>query len=112
MRRRITELVQHEAFVAGAVDAHGNLVESWAPPVEVGVYAFNPGVPADSLEAGHDRDTSTPSIYVPSAVTMAARDRVTVRGLLYEVDGETQVYRNPYGARMDGNQINLRKVAG
>lgn len=112
MIRRVTESVQHEAFVPAETGAHGNPRETWAKAVPVGIYAFNPGVPADLITAGHDRDVSTPSIYVPSSVVMGARDRVTVRGERYEVDGETQDYRNPYGARMDGNQINLRKVAG
>lgn len=112
MRRRITEWVGHRVFNAGATDAHGNPRETWAEPVQVGIYAFNPGVPKDAQVSGSDRDISTPSLYVPLSVVMDARDRVIVRGDLFEVDGDTQVYRNPYGARMDGNQINMRKVAG
>ncbi len=112
MRRRVTEFVAHEAFAEGAVNGHGNLAEAWGDPVQVGIYAFNPGSPEDSQEPGSDRDISTPSIYVPSSVVFDPRDRVTVRGELYEVDGDTQVFRNPYGSRMDGNQINLRKVDG
>lgn len=112
MIRRITETVQHEAFSAGAADGHGNAVDAWAAPVPVGIYAFNPGVPADLTTPGHDRDVSEPSLYVPSGVIMAPRDRVVVRGEPYEVDGDTQVFRNPFGSCMDGNKINLRKVAG
>lgn len=112
MIRRITETVQHEPFIAGATNSHGNPVEQWGPAVEVGIYAFNPGSTEDVPMAGHDRDVSTPAIYVPLGVVMDARDRVVVRGERYEVDGDTRVFRNPYNGRMDGNQIDLRKVAG
>lgn len=112
MRRRISEWVEWEAFVAGEMDAHGNTIETWAEPALVGVYAVNPGTTGDVPLAGHDRDTQTPSLYVPSDVVMGARDRVTARGRLYEVDGDTKVYRNPYGSRMDGNQIDLKRVEG
>lgn len=112
MRRRISEHVEWEQFLGGIEDAHGNTTDTWAGPVRVGVYAVNPGVTEDVELAGHDRDLATPALYVPSSVVMGARDRVTARGIRYEVDGETRVFRNPYGARMDGNQIKLRRVEG
>lgn len=112
MQRRISEYVSWESFDAGAVNAHGNPVDGWLAPVEVGIYAFNPGTTEDVELAGHDRDMQSPSLYVPSSVVMGARDRVTARGNLYEVDGATRVFRNPYGARMDGNQIDLTRVEG
>lgn len=110
--RRVSEYVQHEAFLAGATDPHGNPVEGWGEPETVGIYAYNPGTTQDAAEAGHDRDTIKPSIYTPTNVRMGARDRVTVRGLLFEVDGATKEFRNPYGPRMDGNQIDLVRVEG
>lgn len=112
MRRRISELVSWEAYQGSAEDSHGNEIESWSPPVSKGIYAYNPGTTQDLLESGHDRDIIKPSIYAPNDVVMGARDRVTVRGLLFEVDGETKEFRNPHGSRMDGNQIDLRRVNG
>lgn len=112
MMLRITETVEREPFLGTTADDHGNAIETWGAPAPVGIYAFNPGTTGDSQESGHDRDISTPSIYVPSDVVMDPRDRVIVRGKTYEVDGDTLEFRNPFSSLMDGNQIKLRKVAG
>lgn len=112
MRRRISEHVLWERFNGAGEDAHGNLHESWALPVSVGVYAVNPGTTADVEKSGHTRDLETPSLYVPSGTVFGHRDRVTARDVVYEVDGEPRRFRNPYGSRMDGNQINLKRVGG
>lgn len=112
MRRRISEYVSVERYSAGVEDAHGNTREEWGAPETVGIYAFNPGVTNDVELAGHDRDLQRPSLYVPSDVVLGARDRVTARGLLYEVDGDTKVFRNPYGELMDGNQVDLKRWEG
>lgn len=107
----ITETVQHEAFQAGATDAHGNPVESWAPAVAVGIYAFDPGSTAEPREPGHDRVIVEPTLYMPSPVVLGARDRVTARGLLYEVEGGTREWRHP-SLGPSGNVATLRRVEG
>lgn len=112
MQLRISEYVQWEAFVEGVPDSHGNVTRGYAPPVPVGIYVFNPGTTGDTAMSGHDRDFQNPSIHVPTSVVMSARDRVTVRGWLYEVDGDTREFRNPYNHRMDSNQIGLRRTEG
>lgn len=112
MQRRISEYVDWCRYAAGAVDAHGNPADSWDAPVPVGVYAVNPGTTGDVELAGADRDVSAPSLYAPLSVVMGARDRVIARGGLYEVDGATRVFRNPFGSGMDGNQIDLKRVEG
>lgn len=110
MARRISEYVQREAFIAGSTDAHGNPSESWAPAVEVGIYAFDPGSTSEPREGG-DRVIVEPTIYAPSAALFGARDRVTARGKTYEVEGETREWRHPVGFR-PGNVLTLRRVEG
>lgn len=110
--RRISETVQRHAFQEGAEDAHGNPVESWADPVPVGIYAFNPGTTAEPFLPGHDRTITTPAIYAPKGTVFSPRDQVTVRGVLYDVDGDVLDYRNPIDSSMDGVQVNLKEVAG
>lgn len=110
--RRISETVQHELFQAGANDAHGNPAESWADPVSLGIYAFNPGTTSEPFLPGHDRAVTEPAIYVPTGTVINPRDRVTVRGTVYEVDGETLDFRNPIDSSMDGCQVNLKEVSG
>ena len=112
MTRTITETVQLSRFVGGAEDAHGNPVESWAAPVPIGVYAFNPGTTGEPFLPGHDRTITSPAIYAPTGTVFAPRDQVTVRGVLYDVDGVVLDYQNPYDASMDGVQVGLKAVDG
>lgn len=109
--RRLSETVQVESYIAGAEDSHGNEIDAWSPPVDVLIYAFNPGVTDEPPMPGHDRTVTTPTIYVPSAVILHPRDRVTVRGKRFDVDGDTLDFRNPFDASMDGNSINLKAAS-
>ena len=110
--RRISEFVQHEVYAGTGEDAHGNEVETWAAAVQLGIYAFNPGGTSEPLITGYDRVITTPTIYVPSESVLSPRDRVTVRGKVFEVDGVTSDFRNPYDSSMNGNSINLKAVDG
>lgn len=111
--RYISETVMLERFVGGVEDAHGNETETWAAPVELGIYAYNPSSSSDVLIDGHMHRVETkPTIYVPSTAVVGARDRITARGEAFEVDGEPSDYRNPYDSTMNGVSINLRAVDG
>ena len=110
--RRISEIVQRSAFQGGVEDVYGNPAEGWAAPVDLGIYAFNPGSTSEPFLPGHDRVVTQPAIYVPEGTVISSRDRVMVRGVLYEVDGVALDYRNPYDASMNGIQVNLRAVTG
>lgn len=112
MFRVISEVVGHQGFVSGAVDSHGNPVESWADPVEVGVYAFDPGSTSEPRNPGADRVIVEPTLYLPDAVVFGARDRVTARGLLYEVDGVTREWVHPTDTTRRANVATLRRVEG
>ena len=111
MARRISEYVDHAAFIAGAEDAHGNPIEDWGPAVEVGIFGFDPGGSAEPLLPGYDRVITEPTLYAPEGVVFGARDKVTARGLLFEVVGDTAVWRHPNGLR-PGNVVNLKRVEG
>lgn len=110
--RHISEIVQHESYTGSGEDSHGNELETWAAPAPLGIYAFNPGGTTEPVIPGYDRVVTTPIIYVPSETILHPRDRVTVRGKVFEVDGETLDFRNPYDDGMDGNAINLKAVTG
>lgn len=110
--RRISETVQHSTFQGGAEDAYGNPIEGWADPVDLGIYAFNPGTTTEPFLPGHDRVVTNPAIFVPTGTVIGARDRITVRGVPYEVDGVALDYRNPFDGSFDGVQVNLRLVEG
>jgi len=110
--RRISEYVLHEAFGGGGEDAHGNVVESWDEPVLLGIYAFNPGTTSEPDQTSPDRVVTQPAIYLPEGSQVGSQDRVTVRGVAYEVDGVLRDFRNPHDSSMDGCQVNLRAVTG
>lgn len=108
--RRVSETVQVQRFQAGAVDTHGNPAEAWDDPEDVGVYGFDPGSTSEPRD-GQDRVIVEPTLYLPHGVVLGARDRVTARGLLYEVEGVTREWRHPGGLR-PGNVSTLRRVEG
>lgn len=111
MGRKISETVQHAAYSPSPADAHGNVVDGWAAAADVGVYAFDPGGSSEPPIAGYDRVITTPTVYMPQTVVFGARDRVTARGVLYEVDGGTAAWRHPDGSQR-GNVAALKKVSG
>ena len=110
--RAISEYVTRAAYVAGSVDAHGNPVASWATPVSVGVYAFNPGSTSETHEPGRDPVTDSPTVYLPSGVVFGPRDRVTARGVLYEVEGATRKWVHPSDSARSANVATLKAVLG
>lgn len=111
MLRSISEYVEYEAFIKGAQDDTGNDIEAWADPVTVGVYAFDPGSSSEPRE-GNDRVIVEPTLYMPSDVVMGSRDRVTVRGRVYPVEGETREWVHPTDTTRRANVVTLRRVDG
>jgi hypothetical protein len=110
--RYISEYVQHKTYSGTGEDAHGNETEQWAPAIALGIYAFGPGGSSEPLLPGQDRVITVPTIFLPSTAVVAARDRLTVRGKAFEVDGDSLDFHNPYDSSMDGKTINLKAVDG
>lgn len=111
MFRAISEYVEHEAFNTGAEDATGNPVESWLPPVSVGVYAFDPGSSSEPRE-GNDRVIVEPTLYFPAETILGPRDVVWARGKRYLVEGETREWVHPTDQTRRANVATLRRVDG
>jgi hypothetical protein len=109
--RRISETVQRKVHSFGTKDAHGNKADVWANPVDVGVYAFDPGTTTEPRLPGQQRVITTPTLYFPTGTVFAPKDRVIARGKEYEVDGETEEWRHPNGVD-EGNVVALRRVTG
>lgn len=110
--RRISEYVEVQRFAAGELDSHGNESESWGSPESVGIYAFDPGGSSEPVTDGHDRSVTEPTLYMPASVVLGPRDRVTARGVLHEVEGETGRWVHPRRARAVGNVAQLKVVSG
>lgn len=112
MRLRISETVGWLVYTPGEPNRHGVVTDAWTDPVERGIYAFNPGTTGDVALAGHDRDFEKPAVYVPTSWAPSHRDKIIARGIEYEVDGEPKRFRNPHDARMNHNQVDLKRTGG
>lgn len=107
--REITEYVLYEAPIDGPTDAHGNTTIAWEDPVEVGIFEFDPGSTSEPRE-GQNRVIVEPTLYLPPEAVLAAAGRVTARGRLYQIEGETREWRRR--GEPIGNVATLRRVDG
>lgn len=106
--RKITETVAWERYSPGLEDDHGNSVGDYMAAVDVGIWRFNPGGSQEPVEPGHTRVITEPEIYFPGP-QFNAQDRVTVRGFMYEVDGEQPAWVD---VDFSGCVAKLKRVEG
>lgn len=91
-------------------DSDGNDV--WSPSDVTVTGAF---APAGSTELVQGQDTviTNPTFYLsPGSPVPSATDQLTVRGAKYEIDGEPEVYANPFTGNRPGAVLRLNKVTG
>ena|GEM_PF-2150160 len=98
-------------------DSDGNDVYGTASTATTGVYAPSSGVAgvAGSAEAmqGQEMVVTQPTFYLSDGAPVpTATDRLQVRGLLYEIDGEAAVYHNPFTGYEPGPVLRLTRVTG
>ncbi len=112
-RRKAKTRIEHEAFVPGATDAHGNPVEAWADPVERFVFGVAPRTSEEPVLVGRDAVVVTHEVYAPHGFPLAPRDRVRHGGMVFEVEGPRMDWENgPYSGRRVGSVFGLRHVSG
>lgn len=51
-------------------------------------------------------------VFGPYTMDVTARDRLLIRGDVYEIDGEPGFWKNPINGRTPGVQIKAKKVSG
>ena len=108
----MSETVEHVPYVGLAEDAYGNETESYGSPVTLLGFGFDPGSSSEPRQPGQDRVIVEPTLYGPFDMPFLPRDRVLVRGLLYEVEGEVRKWRNMFSNREAGGVVSLRRVDG
>lgn len=99
-------------YEAGAVDAHGNDVDSWIEYALLKGCAFDPGPTSEPRLPGQDRVVVEPTLYAAYDSPVEPLDRLVVRDLTYEVEGVARQWENPFSGRQLGCVITLRKVDG
>lgn len=52
------------------------------------------------------------SLYAPPGTVLRRTDQIEIDGVLYDVDGETGVWRNPYTTAVRGVEVALRRAEG
>lgn len=111
------ETVVFERLVDGPADVFGNPTVVYAQPAAVAGCGFDPGGSVETYGPGRDVVVSSPRVFLPGGVTvtglaLSSRDRVTVRGLLYEVKGDPADWVNPFTGWAPGGVVELERVAG
>lgn len=98
----------HTRAVTGQ-DADGNDVYGDQDTLTRGVFAPQG---ATELIQGQDVTLTHPTLYLEDgAPAPAATDQVTVRGQRYDVDGDPEVFRNPFTGYEPGAVVKLLRVS-
>lgn len=86
----------------------------WAAPDRLEVYgcAFDPGGSQEPLEDGRSVVITRPKVYAPADADILPGDRLEVRGVEYEIEGDPAVWRSPFTGWEPGMVVNLERVTG
>lgn len=86
----------------------------WSDPSSLAIpgCAFNPGQSAEPDQVGRNAIITQPEVYTPPGADVTAGDRLVVRGLTYEVEGDPADWRSPYTGWTPGLVVALKRVEG
>lgn len=106
-------LIGHEAYIAGAEDAHGNPVDGYAPAVSLPVHGWAPpSGNTEPFEAGRNAVLRDLDVYAPAGTVVAPRDRLTVAGIVYEVVGYVEDFTTGPWQWAAGVRISAKRSEG
>lgn len=104
-----------------AEDDHGNPLDSWvdAPGVAIPDCAYAPGFgksgrggTSEPVEDNRNVVFTTPQLFCPPGTHITTKDRVVVRGLVFEVLGDPADWRHPMTGWGPGVVVDLERVTG
>ena len=109
----LAQTVQHRAYTGTVKDSRGNVVDTWADPVDVDVYGWYVPATHEPQIPGHDdRVRVDAAVLAPESFRPGSMDKVVLPIGEFAVEGEVQDYNHgPFGWR-PGNVVNLRRVTG
>ena len=95
--RRITQVLGHRAYQAGAVDRYGNPAPAWGAAVDFPVYAVTPKQSIETDAVGRRPVITGLTVYAPvDSAPVSSQDRFVFRGVEWSVEGEPGVWdENP-----------------
>lgn len=75
--------------------------------------AFDPGGSREPVEVGRTQTVTTPKLYFRGArPDLHAGDRVLMRGVEFQVEGDPADWRSPYGTDLGGLVVELKRAGG
>lgn len=74
--------------------------------------AVGPAVTDEPLDSNRVPVVDGLVVFGPFDMDVTARDRLLIKGEVYEVDGEPGFWKNPFNGRTPGCQIKAKKVSG
>lgn len=83
-----------------------------APETPILNVAVEPRPSTEPLQDARNAVVSGFTLYMKSGNDVQPTDRIGVRGVVYDVDGETAEWRNPYTGTLAGLVVQTKKVAG
>lgn len=94
-------------------DRYGNAVYGWPEPgTTYDRCAFAPGTSTEPVEPGRTAVLVDAVVYLPAGAEVGPADRLIVRGVTYEVQGEPGDWRSPYTGNRPGVAVPVRRVEG
>lgn len=100
-------------YVGLVSDAHGNEVESWAPPVDWRVHGYASGANDERADGTRDLSMVLWTVYAPATGLPSVQDHVMLQGGEYAIEGDPQDYsHDPWGHGIGGAVVYLKKVNG
>lgn len=108
------ETVTRQRAVQVSDPYSGETTASWTNPAEVTISgcAFDPGSSGETLDLARNVLTTQPKVYAPAGSDITAADRLVVRGVTYEVDGDVAEWRSPFTGWEPGIVVPLKRSEG
>ena len=98
-----------------SVDPYSQEVtEDWSNPssFDVAGCGFDPGSSGETLDLARNVLITQPKVYAPAGSDIVATDRLVVRGITYEVDGDVAEWRSPFTGWEPGIVVPLKRSEG
>lgn len=94
-------------------DRYGNPTFAWpAPGVDVDGCAVAPRSATEPAQVGRQAVITGLTVYMPPGTVVGPYDRLSLRGVTYEVDGEAGEWVSPFSGWRPGVEVAVKRVEG
>ena len=94
-------------------DRYGNPVYGDVDTVLEERAGFDPGGSREPVEVGRTQTVTTPKLYFRRQFPdLTPSDKVIVRGVIFDIQGDPADWRSPYGSDVGGLVVELKRAEG